>query len=484
MRRTGCSLLLAMVAWTCLAAGGWPSPQNGVYRIEGQVDLGGATVTMVSGGVLDLSEGMLRNGTVVGNESRLSVPGGDEVLEGIVLKGSWRGKVEDRWFKLAGNSSYQIVSNVFKFNEVTFFRDAYWLDTWYPITINRDSMAVHGNGVTLYIPSEKGEVEEGKWGAKYRKECLFSNPLREGPGGSFLFEDIRIQDNADTIGKPGWGESMDRFRIYYYFEVIGRNLVYRNVSCDGQGILVKVYNFWQHIDRIEMDRCFVKAGQFAAEIASFPREGYPGGSCDEILVTNCQFYQYGIQPYSGLLSVVGETLTERMLIENCVFDATEKDGNLELSSVRHVILRRNRMINQFANSYPLPKIERYDILDNVFFFRKHRANDSFKFGGKEVLFKNNRLIYEDEDVGFITVTPTVRSLEMIRNTFDFSAVRSMKEHRTALALSGLTLAGGRLVMMRNKVVPSSPRGSNRFIFRIPERMESSVGNRLEGVLIR
>lgn len=142
------------------------------------------------------------------------------------------------------------------------------------------------------------------------------------------------------------------------------------------------------------------------------------------------------------------------------------------------------MINQFANSYPLPKIERYDILDNVFLFRKHRANDSFKFGGKEVLFKNNRLIYEDEDVGFITVTPTVRSLEMIRNTFDFSAVRSMKEHRTALALSGLTLAGGRLVMMRNKVVPSSPRGSNRFIFRIPERMESSVGNRLEGVLIR
>ena len=136
------------------------------------------------------------------------------------------------------------------------------------------------------------------------------------------------------------------------------------------------------------------------------------------------------------------------------------------------------------NSYPLALIERYDILENTFRFRKRRSGDSFSFGGKEVVFKNNSLVYEDEDVGFITFSPTVRSLEMVRNTFDFSAVRTMTGHRTALALSGFSLSGGKLRMVRNKVVPPSARGSYHFIFRLPERMESSVGNRLQGVLVQ
>lgn len=484
MRKFLSIMVLTLVSLPCLAETGWPSPRDGVYRIQGEVDLLGAKVTMEAGSVLDLTEGILRNGTVVGNHSSLAVPGKEEVLEGVILEGDWCGKVEDLWFRLEGNSAYWIVSNVFKFNEVTFSRDAYWLERWYPIHINPKRMSVHGHDVTLYLPADKGEAEKGKWGYKYRKECLFSNPVREDPAESYLFEDIHIEDNAAAIGKPGWGEDLNEFRIYFYFEVFGRELVFRNVSSDGAGILVQVYNLWQHIDRLEMDRCTVKAGQFALEVGNLVREGYPGGTCDEILVHGCRFYQYPCQPFVGLLSVVGDNLVERMLIENCVFDATEKDGNFELSSVRHVTLRNNTLINQFTNSYPIPKIERYDVLDNTFIFRKHRSNCSFGLGGKEVVFKNNNLVYEDGEVGFISYSPSVRSLEMIRNTFDFSAVRTLTEHRTALALSGFSLSGGKLKMIRNKVIPPSAKSSNRFIFRLPQQMESSVGNRLEGVLIR
>ena len=476
-------LLLSLLGCAGLA-GAFPVPEKGVYRVDGSVDLKGTTVTLERGTTLDLTRGSLHHGRVVGNESQLAVSGDDAVLDGVILQGSWCGKVEDRWFSLEGNSAYWIVSNVFKFNDVTFYRDAYWLEIWNPILINRDRMTVHGNGVRLYLPSDKGESEKGKWGAWYRKECLFSNPVREGPGESFLFEDIHIEDNAAAIGKPGWGQEMEAFHIYYYFEVIGRELVFRNVSSDGMGSLVKIYNPWQHIDRIEMDRCSVRAGQFALEVCNLDQEGCPGGSCDEILVHGCEFYQYPCQPYVGLLSVVGEKPTGEMLVENCVFDASEKDGNLELSSVRHIVLRKNTLVNQFVNSYPLALIERYDILENTFRFRKRRSGDSFSFGGKEVVFKNNSLVYEDEDVGFITFSPTVRSLEMVRNTFDFSAVRTMTGHRTALALSGFSLSGGKLRMVRNKVVPPSARGSYHFIFRLPERMESSVGNRLQGVLVQ
>ena len=479
------SVLLMLLMGCAGLAGASPLVDEGVYRVEGSVDLKGKTIRLEPGVTLDLTKGSLHNGKVVGNDSRLAVSGHDAVLDGVILEGTWCGAVEDRWFSLKeGNSPYWIVSNVFKFNEVTFFRDAYWLEMWNPIDINRHRMVVHGNGVRLYLPSDKGTLENGDWGAKYRKECLFSNPASGGPGDTFLFEDIHIEDNAAAIGKSGWGQDMDVFHIYFYFEVLGREVIYRNVSSDGMGVLVKVYNLLQPIDHLEMDRCEVKAGQFALEVCNLSREGYPGGACDRILIRECRFYQYPCQPYVGLLSVVGENLTNQMLIENCVFDATEKDGNLELSSVRNIVLRNNTMINQFVNSYPLPKIERYDILRNTFRFRKRRSEGSFSFGGKEVVFKSNTLVYEDEDVGFITFSPSIRSLELVRNTFDFSAVRTMTDHRTALALSGFSLSGGRLRMVRNKVVPTSAKGPNRFIFRLPERMESSVGNRLEGVLVQ
>ena len=479
------SILSILAAIPCLARFDWPSPVGGRYRIKGTVDLGGASVTLEKGSVLDLTEGILKNGTVIGQESSLSVRGDGEVMEGVILQGEWTGRVEDRWFRLEGNSPYWIVSNVCKFNDVSFTRPAYWLDRWHPILINRDSLVIHGNGVTLYIPTDKGEAEKGRWGYKYRKESLFNNPRTVGdPAGTYFFEGIHIQDNAESIGKPGWGQKMDEFRIYYYFEVIGREVTYRDVSCDGQGILVKIYNYWQHVDKVEMEGCNVKAGQFAVEIASFPRDGYPGGTCDLVVIRNCRFQQYAIQPYVGLLSVVGETPTEQMIVENCEFDAKEKDGNLELSSVRHIIFRKNTLVNQFVNSYQFPLIESYEILDNTFFFTTHRGFDSFKFGGRDVLFKNNRLVYETDEVGFITVTPTVRSLEMLNNVFDFSAVEQVGPSRTALSLSSPVLSGGRLRMKGNQVVPPRKETAHRFIFRLPSRTDGFVNNRLEGVDVR
>lgn len=484
MRKTFLSVFLLCAVLPPLAADVFPSPRDGVYHIIGELDMENATVTLAPGSTLDLTQGSLRDGTLIGDESRLRVDSGREVLSGVLLKGHWCGEVQDRWFRLEGNSPYGIVSSVFKFNEVTFFRDAYWLETWYPVTLNRDWMEVHGNGVRLYLPSDKGDAEKGKWGYKYKLECLFSNPVREAPGGSFVFEDIRIEDNASAIRRDGWGQDMETFRVYFYFEVTGRELVFRNVSSDGMGVLVQVYNLWQHIDRIEMDGCSVKAGQFALEVGNLLREGYPGGSCSEIVLRNCRFIQYPCQPYVGLLSVVGDVLTERMLVESCYFDGSLKDGNLELSSVAHVVFRDNTCINQFTNSYLLPRIKRYDILDNTFLFRKRRSNVSFGFGGEEVVFKNNRLVYEEEDVGFISVSPQVRSLEMNRNVFDFSRVETMTADRTAIALKGADLTGLEVKMYRNRVIPPPGQGKHHFIFRLPERMSASVANRLEGVLVR
>ena len=143
-------------------AGAFPVAEEGVYRVEGSVDLKGRTVRLDPGTTLDLTKGSLHNGKVVGNDSRLSVAGPNAVLDEVILEGTWCGPVEDRWFSLEeGNSPYKIVSNVFKFNEVTFFRDAYWLEVWNPIDINRHTMVVHGNGVRLYLPSDKGEAEKG-----------------------------------------------------------------------------------------------------------------------------------------------------------------------------------------------------------------------------------------------------------------------------------------------------------------------------------
>ena len=463
----------------------FPVPERSVYRITGDLDLNGATITLTEGSTVDLSDGTLRNGTLVGNRSSLTVPQDREVLDGVALTGTWQGKVCDRWFRLDGRSAYQVLSALMRFNEVHFDRSEYWLDEWRPIYLNGESMQVYGHGVRIFLPADKGDTEQTSWGPRYRKECLFCPPLDGNLSrGVYHFRDMSIEDNARVILQDGWGEDPDQFRIYYYFETIGRELVFENISSDGVGILVKVYNFWQHIDRIEMNGCIVKAGQFALEVGNLTREGYPGGSCGDILLRDCRFYQYPCQPYVGLLSVVGDVLTERMLIEKCFFDASEKDGNLELSSVRHVVFRNNTAINQFLNSYQFPRIEKYDILNNTFFFRKHRSKHSFNFGGEEVLFKNNRLVYEVDDVGFITVVPQVKSLEMDKNVFDFSRVKEITEDRTAIAMKGAALTGLKVRMFKNKVVPPPEGTHHRIIFRLPARMEGSVGNQLEGVLIR
>ena len=100
------------------------------------------------------------------------------------------------------------------------------------------------------------------------------------------------------------------------------------------------------------------------------------------------------------------------------------------------------------------------------------------------MFKKNELIYEEEEVGFISAAPGVRSLEMVQNTFDFSAIRTLTENRTLLSLSRLSLTGGKLRMTRNKVIQSPAKGTNRIVFNLPNRMESYVGNRLGGVTVR
>ena len=161
------SVLLMLLMVCAGMAGASPLVDEGVYRVEGSVDLKGKTIRLEPGVTLDLTKGSLHNGKVVGNDSRLAVSGHDAVLDGVILEGTWCGPVEDRWFSLEeGNSPYWIVSNVFKFNEVTFFRDAYWLEMWNPVDINRHRMVVHGNGVRLYLPSDKGTLENGDWGAK------------------------------------------------------------------------------------------------------------------------------------------------------------------------------------------------------------------------------------------------------------------------------------------------------------------------------
>jgi len=484
MKKVLLLLMAAVFSFPVLGGEGSFVLDGKIYKATGGVDLGGGTVALEEDTVVDLTAGTLRNGVLVGNHSSLVVDGNDEVLDNVSLRGTWKGKVCDLWFRQQGNSPYGILSSIMKFNEVRIERKEYWMDRWYPITLNGESMTVYGNGVSLFLPTEKGETVSTSWGQRYKKECLFCQPADGNLSrGAYCFKDIVIEDNAEAIGIEGWGQQMDPFRIYYYFEVIGRDVVFDHVSSDGGGILVKVYNFWQDIDRILMDGCTVRAMQFAVEIGNFPRKGYPGGSCKDLVIRNCSFYQYPVQPYVGLLSVVGETLTENILIENSEFDAAERDGNLELSSGRHIVLRGNRMTNQFLNSYSFPLTERYEATDNTFIFRRHVGNESFKFGGREVVFKDNRLLFMTDDIGFITIVPGIRSLSISDNIFDFSNVADMTSSRTVLSFPLPLILEGKIDLVRNRVVGPSYSGRHQFIFRLPAGTNAE-NNRFDGIEIK
>lgn len=406
---------LSLLFLTVLAQA-FPGAVDGRYVITADEDLSGQFIRLEKGSTVVFRGGTLRNGFLVGNDSRLELETDGPVFDEVQLNGTWSGSLTDEAFVYRENADhYRIVASLFRFNEVTFTRPLYRLAIWFPIYVNAQRQEVNGNGVVFQISSQKGEWDTRTWGRHYKRENLFCNEYDPSGNWSYAYHDLTILDNRDLFDEPGWGEDVGTFINYSYFTVIGREILFDGVHSDGAGVLEKIYNLLLPIDAITFRDCSVRTSQFAVEIQNFSRES-EAVRCDRIAFDGCSFYQYGAQKYVGLLSVAGTVPTGEVLIRNCRFDGREKAGNLELTLAKRIEVSGCSFVNQFLQSEAESEIQQYDVHDNSFRFTRHVGTQPYSVGGGNIRFSNNVVVF-DSGVTHIRVIGKVDTFEEWGNKY-------------------------------------------------------------------
>lgn len=87
------------------------STKNATYLIEKEFNLKGKNISIPSGCVLKFRKGLLRNGTIIGDGTRIKA-GKKRILENIEIQGSWDiDTVYSEWLEFQQDSSYDNRSN-------------------------------------------------------------------------------------------------------------------------------------------------------------------------------------------------------------------------------------------------------------------------------------------------------------------------------------------------------------------------------------
>lgn len=409
------SVLFAITLLTSRAEA-FPAPLNGRYVLSGIVDLGGQEIHLEEGYPVVFSNAMIRNGVLWGKGNSIVWDGKEGSLDHVRLEGWWNGKIDDTVFVYReGEDHYPIISSLFHFNDVIITRKEYWIGTWKSISVHPIWQHVQGNNVIFYLTANKGERSSSRWGNNYRYECLFGTRYEPEGNLNYEYHDIEIRDNAATVGQEGWGADISDFCVYHYFGIIGRRLVFDHIRTDGAGGLEKIYNVQIPIDEIVFSHCSSRTNQFAIEILNMNRS-VSTAECRKIRIEDSFFYQYPAQKYVGLVSVVGDVVTENLQIVRCTFDGTERAGNLELTSSRNIEVAHCCFRNQFLQSEEETMIENYDCHDNEFHLGRPVGRNPYSFGGNRVRFRNNLFIYED-DIWPIRKLGKSEVIEMSDNMF-------------------------------------------------------------------
>ena len=405
---------------------------NQVYIITGEMDLAQSSVIMQNNCVLYFDGGLLKNGTITGNNTRIVNPLDKVILNDIELHSvtsyspsvsetGWLGECKDIWFNYsaASEAHYKIVKSVCQFEVCSFTNRIYFIEQWRVIHLRPYGCIIRGGNATFIITGDKGEITSG-WAnlPQYRVSRLFEKAsycLEYASGeeaGCFLVSDLTIEDNE----APSNGNLPD-FVFYVIFSGSANHIKFRNVRYDGPGGLWNSYNTNVAIHSFEIVDCNVRTRQFAFELGNVgvtddPQYLYSnaneGGSCEKFYIKDCTIYNYVQNVLVGPLSVVThapfleKNLTKELIIENSCFES-ESLKNLEVMGCKTVWIRNSVFKSVFCSS----DVSRYSdgspvnkdfyVVNNLFGISensKERINDSLRISAGDIFFINNTVIVD------------------------------------------------------------------------------------------
>jgi hypothetical protein len=416
--RTLTAIISLLLAFSLSA----PAKDNASRVIDRVIDLKGQTIQLESNGTLLFKKsGMIKNGRVIGHGSRIETDATRPLFQNVQLGGDWCGTVSDVYFYrgVTPASDWQIVANLMKFNEINFTRKDYYLTRWAYMLINGGDVVINGNGVCFHLPSDKGETRNTVWGKAYNNECIFSS---QTTGHRIEINDVTFSDTAGTDTGYGSDVSAEKPVIYYYLGLTHAEIILNRVHSDGQGCLLKLYNFSRELDRIELSQCSIRTCQFAVEVLNITRDD-EAGHLKLLTMDSCSVYRYPNAVYCGPISIVGrEHGTDSVSFSHSVFTESNA-GSIELSGVDHASFNGNECTNLSFYDGDNPPVT-YECRNNVFNRRqitnsqKHRA---LSMGGRRIILSGNTYNILSKPYPFIELLQPwlVEHIEMTDNIINY-----------------------------------------------------------------
>lgn len=360
--------------------------------IDREIDLAGETLSLSDNTILSFSgNGMIRNGSIIGNRSSVEVNADSlhAIFSHINLEGTWTGFIDDRLFARESipEDDWQILSNIMKFNHINISRNIYFINRWKDIRMNGGDVLIHGNGVRLVLPSDKGDSRMTIWGRRYNTECILGSQTR---GHRIEINDLSFVDNEDFLNGYGSNVKADKPTLYYYLAPTQAEVVLNNVHSDGQGSLLNIYNFAQDIKKVELNHCHIRTCQFAVEIGNVVRDK-EHGHMGYFKMDSCSVIRYPNAVLCGPVSVVGRDHgADTVAITRCVFYESNA-GNIEISGVDHTVFNDNYCTNLSFYDGEHPPLT-YECKRNTFDLQRITNGErirSLRMGGRVITLSEN-----------------------------------------------------------------------------------------------
>ena len=352
------------------------------YKLIGSFDLNNQNIVLPFNCKLIVKKSVIANGVLVGDNTSLKAKKA-VAFSNVRLEGTWCGHIDDRNFayEIDGKNHYDIVASLLKFNNVSFSREKYYINSFNKIYLNSGNVNIDGHGTTWIFCPDKGPIKSTDWGDKYVGESFVSSSGQDG--STIEIKNINIIDNE--LNHPV---------IYYYFYLCNSFIRLKNVNSTGCGGLLGGYNTRLSMKGIEIENCTVVTSNFAVELANRTVSN-SNGTNENVHISNCSFHRFPNAMFVGPISLVGDSGSlKKAIIENSTF-VEEKVGNIELSGVGEVQYMKNEMTNVFLYSGSNPPIK-MECRQCKFILKQPAPDASYvlQVAARTVLIENNKFLIE------------------------------------------------------------------------------------------
>lgn len=279
------------------------SRNNVIYKIVGDIDLGGGELTIVNGCTLDFQGGSISNGTIIGNNTKIRA--GIEKIFGdnILINGVWNcSEIYDTWFTKV-DDSFVYLQNIFNLTSDNFLGNVH-INQNHNIDIPSNAASIKPNSNTIINIKGNITVNPNEFTNYYVFRLIDKSNVIFTGGGSLIGD---VETHTGTTGE--WGHGI--------FIQGSNNVTISNLN---------LTKFWG--DGIEVDKSTTNS--YSSElyirnltISNNRRQGISLLSVKNVFIDNCIIYGIGsingTNPKGAIdIEPEGDDIAENVFITNCI----------------------------------------------------------------------------------------------------------------------------------------------------------------------